>query len=180
MSVQKELRSSDPRQLYSNPSTFHIPIKGLGYLEEELDKNKYETVLMKIKEIVSEFDPFEIELRGLDAFPTSVYAKVGDGEKLKEINERILEELKGDIETSRFDANEFVPHVTLATFNTKDVSVILEKIRSPDFRDMEFGSMGVFEIEAVQLNLILALGPEETQENAFTHIRSFWLGKFSR
>ena len=135
---------------------------------------------MRIKEIVSEFSPFEIEIRGLDAFPTAIYAKVDDKGKFKEINERILEELRGDVESSRFDADEFVPHVTLATFNTKDVSKLLDKIGSPEIREKEFGQAGVFELEAVQMNVILALGPEETQDNAFSHIRSFWLGKFSR
>lgn len=178
--VQKELKSADPRQLYSNPSVFHVPIKGLGYLGDELDRNRHEAVLMKIKEIVSEVDPFEIAIRGLDAFPTSIYAKIEDKGKFKEINERILEELRGDVESSRFDASEFVPHVTLATFNTKDVSKLLEKIRSPEMRDRDFGAAGVFEIEAVQMNLILALGPEETQDSALSHIRSFWLGKFTR
>jgi len=180
ISVQKKLKSTDARQLYSNPSIFHVPIKGLGYLGEDLDRNKYEAILLRIKEIISEVDPFEINIRGLDAFPTSIYAKINDKGKFKEINERILEELKGDVESSRFDASEFVPHVTLATFNTKDVSKIIDKIRSPELRDEDFGSAGVFEIEAVQMNLILALGPEETQDNALSHIRSFWLGKLSR
>jgi hypothetical protein len=36
----------------------------------------------------------------------------------------------------------------------------------------------VYEIEAVRVNLIFALGPEDTQDNAFSYIRSFWLGKF--
>jgi len=178
--VQKELKLLDPRQLYSNPSIFHVPIKGLGYLGDKLDRNKYESVLLKIKEIVSEVDPFEIEIRELGAFSTSIYAGINDKGKFKEINERILEELRGDVESSRFDASEFVPHVTLATFNTKDVSSILEKIRSPELRGKDFGSAGVFEVEAVQMNLILALGPEETQDNSLSHIRSFWLGKFSR
>jgi len=41
ISVQNQLKAVDPRQLYSNPSTFHVPIKGLGYLEDEIDRNKY-------------------------------------------------------------------------------------------------------------------------------------------
>src|SRR5271165_4832566 len=97
VSIQKELRSLDSRQLYSNPAIFHVPIKGLGYLGEELNRNKYESVLLRIKEIVSETDPFEIEIRGVDAFPTSIYAKINDKGKFKEINERILEELRGDV-----------------------------------------------------------------------------------
>jgi 2'-5' RNA ligase len=175
--IQSELKELDPRQLYSNPATFHVPIKGLGYLEEELNRNKYESVLQKITRIVSEFPPFEIQIKGIAAFPTAVYAKIEDQGRFKEINQRILGELKEDVEKSRFDAEEFVPHVTLATFNTKDVSTILDRINS-GLKDAEIGTAGVFEIEAVRVNLIFALGPQETQDNAFSYIGSFWLGKF--
>ena len=179
IAVQNVLRSVDPRQLYSNPATFHVPIKGLGYLEEELDRNKYEIILQNITRMASEFAPFEVSIKGVDAFPTAIYAKVADEGRFKEINERILEELEGDVEKSRFDAAEFVPHVTLATFNTKDVSPLLEMIQRPEISERDFGSAGVYEIEAVRVNLIFALGPQETQDNAFSYIRSFWLGKFS-
>ncbi len=179
ISVQNQLKAIDPRQLYANPATFHVPIKGLGYLEDEVDRNKYESVLHKIKAILSEFSPFEVTLRGVEAFPTAVYAKVHDDGRFKEINERILQELDGEVEKSRFDAEEFVPHVTLATFNTKDVSPLLKFIESEELKDRDFGAAGVYEIEAVRVNLIFALGPQETQDSAFSYIRAFWLGKFS-
>ncbi len=153
ISLQNQLRSVDSRQLYSNPATFHVPIKGLGYLEDEVDRNKYETVLMKIKKIISDFEPFEIRLRGVDAFPTAIYANVFDGGLFKEINERILDELEGAVEKSRFDADEFVPHVTLATFNTKDVTPLLDLIRTDEIKDRDFGEAGVYEVEAVRVNL---------------------------
>jgi 2'-5' RNA ligase len=180
IAIQNQLRSIDARQLYSNPATFHVPIKGLGYLEEELDRNKYETVLQKISKITSDYSPFEISIKGVDTFPTAIYAKVADDSRFKEINERILEELEGDVEKSRFDSKEFVPHVTLVTFNTKDVTPLLETIQKPEIYERDFGVAGVYEIEAVRVNLIFALGPQETQDNAFSYIRSFWLGKFSR
>jgi hypothetical protein len=84
------------------------------------------------------------------------------------------------VDKSPFDDEEFVPHVTLATFATRDVTPLLEKIDSPEIKEREFGMAGVFEVEAVRINLILALGPQETQDSAFTYIRSFWLGKFNR
>ena len=180
IAIQNQLRSVDTRQLYSNPATFHVPVKGLGYLEEELDRNKYEMVLQKISNITSDFSPFEVSIKGVGAFPTAVYAKVADDGRFKEINEKILEELGDEVEKSRFDAGEFVPHVTLATFNTKDVAPLLDTIRKPEICERNIGVAGVYEIEAVRVNLILALGPQETQDNAFSYIRSFWLGKFGR
>jgi 2'-5' RNA ligase len=180
ITLQKDLKAIDSRQLYSNPATFHVPIKGLGYLEEELDRNKYERVLQKISKITAEVSPFEVQIKGIDAFSTALYAGVEDNGRFKEINARILEELEGDVEKSRFDAEDYVPHVTLATFNTKDVSSLLDAIQKLDIAKRDFGMAGVYEIEAVRVNLIFALGPQETQDNAFSYIRSFWLGKFSR
>jgi 2'-5' RNA ligase len=177
--VQNDLKSVDSRHVYASPSTFHVSVKGLGFLPEELDRNRFEMVFLKISKILSEFKPFEFRLRGLDVFPTALYAKVEDGGNFKAINKRLAEELKGEIEVSPYDAEEFVPHVTLATFNTRDVSQLLGRALSEGLQDMDFGSAGVYEIEATRVNLLVALGPQETQDGAFSYIRSFWLGKFS-
>ncbi|MDA4112127.1 MAG: 2'-5' RNA ligase family protein [Thaumarchaeota archaeon] len=180
ISVQNELKGLDERQLYTNPSTFHVPIKGLGYLGEKLDRSEYEFVLSKVRDIVSEIDPFEVTVRGVDAFSSAIYAAVEDGGNFKKINKAINESLRGKVDRSPFDDEEFVPHVTIATFATRDVTPLLEKIKKQEIREWEFGLSGVFEVEAVQINLLLALGPQETQDSAFSYIRSFWLGKFNR
>lgn len=178
--VQKELKALDPRQLYPTLANFHISVKGLGYLGEEVDRDSYERTLLQIEKIISEFNSFEINLCGLGVFPTGIYARVEDGGKFKAINERISRELKGHVDSSRYDADAYVPHVTLASFNSKDVTKLLDRVNSDSMKNFEFGPAGVFEIEVVRTNLILALGPEETQDRAYSYIRSFWLGKFNR
>ena len=178
--VQKELKSIDPRQIYTNCLNFHIPVKGLGYLGEKIDQLKYEKTLSKIQKIISDFRPFEISLKGVASFPTGLYAKVQDEGKFQSINTRIGEELKGEVEVSRYDSESFVPHVTLATFNSKDVSKLLERANSEEMQNYDFGPAGVYELEVIRVNLILALGPEETQEGALSYMRSFWLGSFKR
>lgn len=178
--VQRSLKTIDSRQLYTNPCNFHVPVKGLGFLGQEIDQTKYEKNLSAIEKIVSEFQPFQVTIAGLDTFPTGVYAKVDDGGKFKEINEKISAELKGRVDQSAYDSESYVPHVTLASFNTKDVEQLLEKVKSEELQRLEFGTAGVFEIEVVRTNLILALGPEETQDKAYSYIRSFWLGKFNQ
>jgi len=178
--VQQELKAIDSRQLYPSPGNFHIPVKGLGYLGEQVDLDKFERTLSKIEEIISEFNSFEIDLCGLGIFPTGIYARVNDGGKFKAINERISEELRGQVDASAYDAESYVPHVTLASFNTKDVTKLVDRVNSTGMNKYEFGQAGVFEIESVRTNLILALGPEETQDRAYSYIRSFWLGKFKR
>ncbi|MDG6997741.1 MAG: 2'-5' RNA ligase family protein [Nitrososphaerota archaeon] len=178
--VQKTLKTIDSHQIYTNPCNFHVPVKGLGYLDQEIDRARYELALQAIEKIISEFTPFQIGIRGLGAFPTGVYARVEDEGRFREMNERISTELRGQVDQSPYDSESFVPHVTLVSFNTKDVGGLLEKINSEEMRNLEFGSAGVFEIEVVRANLILALGPEETQDRAYSHVRSFWLGKFNR
>jgi len=180
ISVQKELKLMDERQLYTSPSTFHVPIKGLGYLGEDMDRNEYELLLAKVKTILEMIDPFKIKIAGLATFPTAIYARIEDGGNFKKINKAIIDSLKGKVDKSPFDDEEFVPHVTLATFATRDVEPLIEKIETDGFKDRDFGMAGVFEVEAVRINLILALGPEETQDASFSYIRSFWLGKFTR
>ena len=173
--IQAELKKIDPRQLYSKPSTFHITVKGLGFLGERLDEEKLEKILMHMREVVSEFPPFEINFRGLGAFPTSVYVKVEDpGDQLRMMNKRIAQEFGADIDSSEYDGDAYVPHVTLATFATKDVGDLLRKV--DEKRDADLGMCAVFEIEAVEANMMLALGPEEAQDGAFAYIRSFPLG----
>lgn len=175
--VQNEFRKVDPRQLYSKPATFHISVKGVGYLQEDVDIDKFETVLARINKIVSGFEPFQIELKGIGVFPTSIHVKVVDTKgNFKEINTKIAEELKGDVDSSVYDGASYIPHVTLLTFNTKDASSLLQVAESDAMKNYEFGIAGVYETEFVRTNLLLALGPEETQDGAFSYIRSFHLG----
>lgn len=177
--VQDELRKADNRQLFAHASTFHVSVKGLGYLNEETDLAKYETILSKIEKIISKFPAFQVEIKGVGAFPTAVYAKVEDTSGVfKSINTMISQELKGEVEQSRYDREEFVPHVTLLTFNTVEAPAILEKVEEK--RDADFGQAGVFEIELVEVNMLLALGPEETQEGAYSYMRSFHLGPLAK
>jgi 2'-5' RNA ligase len=179
LTVQKQLMALDGRQLYTNPCNYHVSVKGLGYLEEELDRNKFEHSLLRIQGIISEFAPFEFEIRGLGVFPTGVFARVEDDGKFQQINKRIATELKGSVDESKYDSQAFVPHIMLASFNTKDVSKLVQKVESPEMNSVDLGRAGVFEIEMVRTNLILALGPEETQDRAYSYMRSFWLGKFN-
>lgn len=176
--AQKTLKMIDSRQIYTNPCNFHVPVKGLGYLGREIDRERYELTLQTIEKIISEFNSFQVIIRGLGAFPTGVYARVEDNGMFRDINEKIATVLKGQVDQSPYDSESFVPHVTLASFNTRDVGNLLNQVESEEMKSCEFGSAGVFEIEAVRTNLILALGPEETQDKAYNYVRSFWLGKF--
>ena len=175
--VQALLKNADPSQLYPQSSTFHVTVKGLGYLEEKLERARYEELLAKLKKIIGEFKPFQLNIKGLGVFPTCVYARVDDPlNQLQFMNKRISEELKGAVEQSEYDGDAYIPHITLATFSNTDAEKLFRKVSEPQLRDFDFGICGVYEIEAVEANFLLALGPEETQDGAFSYIRSFHLG----
>ena len=175
--VQNILKAVDQRQLYPHPSTFHVTVKGLGYQDRELEVARHELLMEKLRNIISEFRPFQLNVRGLGVFPTCIYAKIEDPmDQFRLLNKRISEELKGEVEQSEYDGDAYIPHVTLATFNDSDVDKLLRKISEPELRDFDFGICGVYEIEAVEANFLLALGPYETQDRAFTYVRSFQLG----
>lgn len=175
--MQEELRQTDSNHLFANQSTFHITVKGLGYVERTMDTLRYEKVMKNIAEIIADFKPFIVNVKGVGYFPTAVYAKVEDPtNQFLMINKRISEELSQEVEHSEYDGDAYSPHITLATFNNKDADSLIKKIRSSELKEYEFGQCGVFEIEAVEVNLLLALGPEETQDRAFSYVRSFHLG----
>lgn len=176
--VQAELKNLDRRQVYAKPSTFHITIKGLGFLGEKFDEGKLETLLKKTASIVSEFNPFDIKFSGLGMFPTSIHVRVEDPtDQLRMMNKRILQELGSDTDASEYDGDSYVPHVTLATFATKDADELIRKVNSSVMKDVEFGECRVFEVEAVGASMFRALGPEEEQDKAFGYLRSFQLGE---
>jgi 2'-5' RNA ligase len=175
--AQEEFRRIDKRQLYSQPANFHVSVKGLGTLDGEKDLEKFELSLSRIRKIVSSIEPFQVKLRGIDIFPTCIYAKVEDQKNsFKNINKRISDELRGQIDSSVYDGDAYIPHVTLLTFNTRDASRLIEKSESKEMREMDIGEAGVFEIELVNTDILLAFGPEETQDKTYSYLRSFHLG----
>jgi 2'-5' RNA ligase len=179
--IQKRMKSVDPNQLYATPSTFHITVKGLGVLDERMSEERLESILSRVTSIISPFEPFEVSLRGLEVFPTCIYIKVEDRlSKLQAINKAIVRELGDDIEVSRYDGDEYIPHVTIATFANKKVVPLLDLIRSSEMRNKEFGTCSVFELEAIEARMHLALGPEETQEGAYPFLRALPLGRTQR
>ncbi len=163
--------------MYPYPSTLHITVKGIGLLDEQFSKEELGTIFRSIERIVSEFRPFQIDLRGLAAFPTSIYITVNDKSgQLGMMNKRISEELKNEIDVSAYDGDSYIPHVTIASFNTKNVSGLLDRIEQTDLRNYDFGTTSIFETEAVQVKMYLALRSGEAQECAFGYIMSFHLG----
>jgi RNA 2',3'-cyclic 3'-phosphodiesterase len=174
--IQDQLKSVDQRQLFAKPSTFHITVKVLSVLGENVDQRKLETLLSRTQEIVREFPPFEVSLKGLGIFPTSIYVKVEDRlDQLRMINKRILAKLGDQVEKAKYDGDSYIPHITIATFNTREAQELISKVRSQEMQEIEFGCANVFELEAAEARMYLLLGPVDTQDEGLAYLRTLHL-----
>lgn len=172
--IQNGLKQVDNRQLYAKPSTLHITVKGFGLIGKGIDQEKQRLILLRCREMVSEFSTFQIRLKGLSYFPTSIYIKVEDPlDQFRMINKRLIAELGGLVEKSQYDGDSFIPHATIATFNTTDCDALISKVKSEEMQEMDLGPLEVHELEAVEARMFLLLGPEETQDDGLVHLRSF-------
>jgi 2'-5' RNA ligase len=176
--IQNELRALDQRQLFAKPSTFHVTVKVLSVLEERTDENRLESLLSRTQRLVAEFGSFEVRLKGLGFFPTSIHVRIEDrNDQLRMINKRIMAEFGNEVEQGKYDGDSYIPHVTIATFNTKEAPELISKVKSKEMQEIEFGKAGVFELEAVEARMYLLLGPEETQDQGFQYLRTIHLSE---
>lgn len=82
-------------------------------------------ILDHLAEVVADVPPFELQLDGLGAFGQEVvYARVTPSPALGDLHRRVVEGLRGMVETisERHEGNGYVPHLTL-----------VEKLRPEDF-----------------------------------------------
>ncbi|MHB1909003.1 MAG: 2'-5' RNA ligase family protein [Nitrososphaerales archaeon] len=179
--IQQELRSLDKRHVYAKPSTLHVTVKAFGRLGAGIDETKLESILSRTEKVLSEFSPFNINLKGLSFFPTSIYVKVEDPlQQFRMINKRLIEEFGNEIEKSEYDADAFIPHVTIATFNSKEAREVISKVKSRESQNLEFGSAQVFELEAIEARMYLAVGTDDVQDGSLSYLKAFELGKHTR
>ncbi len=119
----------------------HITLRFIGEIPRSLVDEIMRSVLSSI-----EFEPFEIEFKGLGAFPTParprvVWIGVSEGSehlaKLHDIIEKGLRKLGIPPERERF-----VPHVTLARIKgTRNLTAVVKLLH--EYEDYVFGRMRV-------------------------------------
>lgn len=129
----------------------HFTVKFLGEIEEGgVEK------VDRVKGVLDNFDPFQIELKGTGAFPSKDYIKVvwigvGKGrEKFKEMLELIDETLSR--EGFEREKNEPVPHLTIGRVKSgKNKDRIVSKLQK--FQGKEMGGMEVNKVTLFESNL---------------------------
>jgi len=124
-SIQKKIL---PLGKFNLPKHFHLTLKFMG----ACDESKLDEIRARLKEVT--FEPFEVNLLGLGAFPSPdsvkvVWAGVDSHERIVDIQQQIEKKMGSFFPPERM----FHPHITLARVkqikNHKLFFEIIKKIR---------------------------------------------------
>jgi 2'-5' RNA ligase len=150
------LERKDPRQLYFHPIYFHITLNELGWQ----DQLNLEEITTKMKEILTNIEPFILEVKGLNCFNYMIFAQVFDGEeiifKIDELMHRHFSFIKPRFRTK-------IPHISITEIKTKEGKNLIELIEKK-YRKIEIGEMDVKEIQIVAARPYLTVGALEVVE----------------
>ena len=139
----KEFKKTDARIKYVELVNLHLTLKFFG----EIDVNGLELLEEKIANVVSEFEPFDIKIKGCGAFPNNNHIKViwvgiDDDVIIKDLHDKL------DKEFTRlgFDKDKkFSTHLTIGRMKAAKNK---DKVKSTieEFSDIEIGEMTVNKI----------------------------------
>lgn len=134
--IQKTLVNTGADLKIAQPQNIHVTMRFLGNISPNMVDSIYEEM-----EKVS-FVPFEIELRGLGAFPSLRYARVvwagikNGAEKLADIFDQLEPLLLGL--GFRSDPKGFSPHLTIARVKSgRNKAELIRTVQ--EFEDYQFG-----------------------------------------
>lgn len=134
--VQKTLLNTGADLKIVQPQNIHVTMRFLGNISPNMVDSIYEEM-----ENVS-FVPFEVELRGLGAFPTLRYARVvwAGIKKGAEELEDIFNQLEPRLQRLGFkpDPKGFSPHLTIARVKSgRNKAELIRTIK--EYEDYQFG-----------------------------------------
>lgn len=141
--IIKNFKEIDANIKYVDLANLHFTLKFFG----DIDVEGIDLLSQKISKVVSEFEPFNIKIKGCGAFPNNNHIKViwvgleGD-EILKDLHDKL------DVEFKKlgFEADKkFSSHLTIGRMKSaKNKNKVKSQIES--FGDIEIGEMSVDKI----------------------------------
>ena len=139
LSIQKRFSNFDIK--FVEPENLHFNLKFFREIgNEEIDKLK-----QILEEISEKFEPFEIEIKGVGAFPSKNYIRViwlGVKEGYN-IMTSLAENIQDSIEALGFlKEGRFVPHLTLGRVRTARNKEVLRSLIE-ELKDVEIGKMKI-------------------------------------
>ena len=138
--IIKEFKKIDTRIKYVELANLHLTLKFFG----DIDTNGLDVLKKAIGNVVSDFEPISIKIKGCGAFPNTNHIKViwvgiEDDEIIRDLHDKL------DKEFTRlgFDKDrKFSTHLTIGRMKTaknkKQVKAVIE-----DYEEFEIGEMSV-------------------------------------
>lgn len=155
--LQKGLAGFDVKLV--EKENLHFTLKFLG----EIDEQRLEEVKSRIRQLATGFSPFEIEIKGMGAFPSLNYIRVVwiGAKELFTLQKAVADSVEDLFGKER----EVTPHLTIARIRSAQDKVELKKLVEKN-RDMEIGRMAVSEIK-LKKSTVMRSGPVYEDVEAF-------------
>lgn len=149
--VKDAFRETNADIKFVKDENLHFTVKFLG----EMEKDRIEKI-DRIEEVLRNYNPFRIELRGVGVFPSKGYIKViwigvGEGE---EKFKGMLEGIDKVLSRQGFEEekNEIVPHLTIGRVKSgKNKDRIISKVK--ELKERVIGKMNLKKITLFKSDL---------------------------
>ncbi len=148
--IQSDIDRIDSRQEFFHPTYFHITLSEFGW-KDQVDYNK---IKQKMEDVLLDFSPFKLEIKGLNCFERIIYAQVFDKKQvLRSIYYRMLEEFP--FLEKRFP--EYMPHISIVKINSEEAKDVIDQVEHK-YREVSIGEMSVDNIQIVSVRPYLSVG----------------------
>jgi 2'-5' RNA ligase len=172
LEAQRELQIADPRQLYPQPSYFHITLKEIGSLGASVKVDTLPKIIKAVQTVSGRNASFPLKLNGVGMFSDVIYARVSEGaDNIRKLHMSLAEGLGNLAVKGRYDGENMLPHLTLVQFSTKDVEQLLRKARQLENRPIV--SMVVEKITLVKSFPYRFFGTAKEKDSVNEEITSF-------
>ena len=163
---QEALRETGVAASFPRISSLHITLKFLG----DITPDQVSGIREKLEDSISGFQEFDVEIKGLGAFPSTIRPKVAwAGLKSGGCLERLQEEVEASMRKLGFEPERrrFSPHITLARIKSSRNLDMLEAMLE-SMKDFDIGRIPV---RAVRLYQSI-LNPEGAVHKVLAEVHS--------
>lgn len=133
-------------------SIIHITVKELAFLvdkkkeKDEISRDTLYALILNLQEILGDFEPFDVELKNLNNFISTVCIESHDDGIINNINGEVLE--IEEIQKYGHDYPGFLPHLSIAQYkNLRDYANLIKYLEYS--RKTTIGTINVDSFELV-------------------------------
>jgi len=141
-----KLKEKYPHNEFIAREKYHITLFAVGVVGENYDKHILEKVSNELNKISYFFNPFEVEIKGLNHFLSLIFVQAfSNDKKIFQLNKKI---------SNHLNINEtfpYVPHISAIFFKSNPYELFKEIEKK--YRESNFGKFKVKEIELIEWDL---------------------------